>query len=48
LEESDRAILLTDDGRIDVHELLSSYLRRSRADAHARLGRGGRILKEAN
>jgi D-arginine dehydrogenase len=26
LDESDRAILLTNDGRIDVHELLSSYL----------------------
>ena len=30
LDASDRAILLTEDGRIDVHELLSSYLRHSR------------------
>lgn len=27
LNDSDRAVLLVDDGRIDVHELLSSYLR---------------------
>jgi len=30
LEEPDRAILLTEDGRIDVHELLSGYLRHAR------------------
>lgn len=30
LDVSDRAILLTADGRIDVHELLTSYLRRAR------------------
>jgi D-arginine dehydrogenase len=30
LNESDRAILLRDDGRIDVHELLSSYIRHAR------------------
>ena len=30
LNIGDRAILLTADGRIDVHELLSSYLRRAR------------------
>ena len=36
LDESDRAILLTDDGRIDVHELLSSYLRHPRRRAQLR------------
>jgi D-arginine dehydrogenase len=30
LNDSDRAVLLVDDGRIDVHELLSSYLRHAR------------------
>ncbi len=36
LGESERAILLTDDGRIDVHELLSSYLRHARRRAQLR------------
>ncbi len=31
LEESERAIVLIADGRIDVHELLTSYLRHSRS-----------------
>ncbi len=30
LEDADRAVVLTDDGRIDVHELLTSYLRHAR------------------
>ncbi len=30
LEPADRAVVLTDDGRIDVHELLTSYLRHAR------------------
>jgi D-arginine dehydrogenase len=30
LEPADRALVLTDDGRIDVHELLTSYLRHAR------------------
>jgi D-arginine dehydrogenase len=36
LNESDCAILLIDDGRIDVHELLSSYLRHPRRRAQLR------------
>jgi D-arginine dehydrogenase len=31
LEPADRAVVLTDDGRIDVHELLTSYLRHARS-----------------
>ena len=31
LERVERAIVLTDDGRIDVHELLTSYLRHARS-----------------
>src|SRR5271166_5278009 len=31
LQESERAIVLTADGRIDVHELLTSYLRHARS-----------------
>jgi D-arginine dehydrogenase len=36
LKELERAILFTDEGRIDVHELLSSYLRHSRQRAQLR------------
>ncbi len=31
LEDADRAVVLSDDGRIDVHELLTSYLRHARS-----------------